>query len=75
MMWDYSGWSAGNWLWMAPMMVLFWGVLIALVVVAVRANEGHKGEGDQAMATLRNRLASGEINQDEYEKTMRLLKG
>ena len=75
MMWDYSGWSGGNWFWMAPMMVLFWGALIVLVVFALRATKGHRGESDQAMVTLRKRLASGEINSDEYEKTTRLLKG
>ena len=75
MMWDYSGMNGWNWFWMVPMMVLIWGTVIALVVYAVRATTGHRGEGDQAMVTLRQRLASGQINQDEYEKTARLLKG
>ena len=75
MMWDYSGMNGGNWLWMAPMMVLLWGAVIALVVFAVLAIKGRPREDQHAIATLRQRLASGQINQDEYEKTLRLLKG
>ena len=75
MMWDYSGMNGGNWLWMAPMMVLLWGAVIALVVFAVLAIKGRPSEGQQAIVTLKQRLASGQINQDEYEKTLRLLEG
>ena len=75
MMWDYSGMNGGNWLWMAPMMVLLWGAVIALLVFVVLAIKGRPSEGQQAIATLKQRLASGQINQDEYEKTLRLLKG
>jgi len=72
MMWGYAdGWS---WLWMAAMMVLFWGGVIALAVVAIRAFTGPKGT-DQAVDILRRRLASGEITQDEFEKTRKALQG
>ena len=76
-MWNYmnSGMDGGNWWWMVPMMVLFVGALLAVVLLAVRSFSGPKRDGDQAMNTLRTRLASGQINQDEYEKTSRLLKG
>ena len=70
MMWGYDdGWS---FLWMGGMMILFWGGLIALAVVAVRAIAGPKA-GDQALDILRRRLASGEINQEEFEKTRQAL--
>lgn len=66
MMWGYyDGWS---WIWMAAMMVLFWGGIVALVVFAIRAFAPHRG-GDQAIDILRRRLASGEISQEDYDKT------
>ncbi len=64
------------------MMLLFWGVIIALVVFAVRAltrsgsgqttpPAGSPGETrDQALEILRERYARGEITKDEYT-TMR----
>ena len=75
MMWNYGDMDGGNWLWMVPMMVLSAGVFVAIVVLVARSFSGPKGDGDQAMNTLRTRLASGQITQDEYEKTSRLLKG
>jgi len=72
MMWGYTdGWSV---LWMSGMMVLFWGGIIALVVFAVRALAGPRGT-DQAIDVLRRRLASGEISQEDYEKTRKALQG
>ena len=75
MMWNYGGMDGGNWWWMVPMMVLLVGGTIAVVALAVRSFGSPKSDGDQASTTLRARLASGQINQDEYEKTSRLLKG
>ena len=46
MMWGYF--DGGNWLWMAGMMVLFWGGIIVLAVVAFRAFTGTKSD-DPAM--------------------------
>ena len=72
MMWGYN--AGMNWLWMAPMMVLFWGGIIVLAVFAIRAFTRPKGN-DQAMDLLRRRLAGGEISQDEFEKTRKALQG
>lgn len=72
MMWGYfDGWS---WLWMAAMMVLFWGGIFALAVYAIRAFTGSRG-GDQAMDVLRRRFASGEITREEFETTRKALQG
>src|SRR5215472_17173405 len=73
MMWSgyYDGWS---WLLMAAMMVLLWGGVAALIAVAARAMIGPRGS-DQAMDTLRRRLASGEITQEEFETIRRALQG
>jgi putative membrane protein len=72
MMWGYyDGWS---WLWMAAMMVLFWGGIIALAVFAIRAFTGPGGT-DHAIEVLRRRFAAGEISQEEFEKTRKALQG
>jgi len=72
MMWGYDGL---NWLWMAPMMVLIWGGVIALVIWGFRAFSGPRSSGDSAIETLRRRLAAGEISQDDVDKTKRILQG
>lgn len=73
MMWGYyDGW---NWLWMGSMMLLFWGGVFVLVVWAARSLGRPRPSGDPALETLRRRLASGEISQDEFDKTKRILQG
>jgi putative membrane protein len=72
MMWGYvDGWS---WLWMAAMMVLFWGGVLAIAIFVIRSLTGRTGN-DQAMDVLRRRFAGGEITQDEFEKTRKALQG
>ena len=73
MMW-FGYYDGYTWLLMAGMMVLFWGGIAALMVLAIRAFSGPRG-GDQAMDVLRRRLASGEITQEEFDKTRRALQG
>jgi putative membrane protein len=72
MMWGYN--DSWNWLWMAAMMVVVLGVIIGLVVFAIRASTGPKSN-DQAADILRRRLAGGEITQEEFEKTRKALQG
>jgi putative membrane protein len=71
-MWYYDGWS---WLWMVPMMVLFWVGLIVLVMFLIRAFARSTSISDSALETVRRRFAAGEIGEDEYEKTKRALQG
>jgi uncharacterized membrane protein len=73
MMWGYM--EGFNWFWMVPMMVLFWGGIVALVIFGMRARGGPRSAGDPAIATLRQRLAAGEISQEDYDKTKRILEG
>ena len=73
MMWRYSN-DPVAWLWMGLLMVLFWGAIVAIVVFAVRSFRPNRGD-DVAMDTLRRRLAAGEISQEEFEKTRRILQG
>ena len=72
MMWRYSG---TNWWWIAAMLGFLAGALLALVVVAARALTRTQGTDGQAMDTLRNRFETGEITQDEFDKTERILHG
>ena len=72
MMWYYGGWS---WVWMTLMMVVLWGGVIALAVWAIRSFSGPRHDGDAAMNKLRERLASGAITQDEFDKTKKILQG
>ena len=66
MMYGFGGW----WLLGMGMMVLFWIAIILLVVWVVRSlfprqmRSGH----DQALETLRQRYAAGEISAAEYEQ-------
>jgi uncharacterized membrane protein len=71
MMWHYA---PHLWIWMFPvMMLIFWGAIIALVVVLVRSFTHHESRDDAALAILRRRLAAGEITPEDFEKTRKLL--
>ena len=74
MMWPYYG-GGWNWLWMAGMMVVFWGAVIFAIAWVVRALTAQKTGVVDPITTLRKRLAAGEITQDEFEKTRKILQG
>lgn len=70
MMWGYyDGWS---WVGMGSMMLLLWGGVAVLVVLAWRAFSSPRG-GGQGIDVLRRRLASGEITREEFERVRRAL--
>ena len=64
MWWNHSAWGFGDWLAMSLMMVVFWGLLVALVVWLVRgfrnertpASGGHRPANDRADELLADRL-------------------
>lgn len=62
-------WGVG----MMLMMLVFWGVVIAGLVLAVRWLARRTGEGrsDSALEILRQRYARGEIDRDEFEARKR----
>jgi putative membrane protein len=77
-----GGWGWGAWFAMAFMMLVFWGLIAALVVVAVRS-WGHHAEGsatagrsseDDPLRVLDTRFARGEIDADEYTSRRELLR-
>lgn len=75
MMWG-TGWD--NWI-AGIMMVLFWGGLVALVVLALRGRDTSRREsnGDldrpDARTILEERFARGEIAEEEFEQRRRAL--
>lgn len=77
-MMGFDGYGVNPWMWVTGglMMVLFVGGLILLVVWTIRAVGGPRpSNSGTALEVLRTRLAAGEITQDEYEKTRRVLQG
>lgn len=70
-------WSAGDWLGMASMMLIFWGLLITLVVWALRSRRrGGQGDGERGATpdiVLAGRFARGELGEDEYQRHRALL--
>jgi uncharacterized membrane protein len=43
MWWNHGGWDAGGWLAISLMMVVFWGLVVALVVWLVRSARSDRG--------------------------------
>jgi len=77
-MMGFDGNDMAPWMWavMGLVMVFVIGALIALIVLAVKAISGTQpGSSSGALELLKRRLAAGEITQDEYEKTRRILEG
>lgn len=75
-MWD-SGW--GGWVLMTVLMVAFWAIVIALLVIVIRylTTDRVRGSGppaSQAQALLAERYARGEIDDDEYRQRTTLLR-
>jgi putative membrane protein len=69
-------WGAGG-LVMMFMMLVFWGVVIAGFVVAIRwlVAQGRRDQHDRALDILRERYARGEIDKQEFETKSRDLGG
>ncbi|MEO5838995.1 MAG: SHOCT domain-containing protein [Acidimicrobiales bacterium] len=63
--------DGSDWIWMTSMMVIFWGVVAGLVIALIRRN-GPKTSPprDTPEETLRQRLASGEIDIEEYQQRL-----
>lgn len=75
--WD---WGWGHMIFGSFMMILFWGGLILVIVLAVRWIGGGYSHGPQPPAghktpleLLQERFARGEIDKEEFEERKRLL--
>ncbi len=67
-MW-WGVWGLG----MMFMMLLFWGLIIVGIVLAIRwlLGQGRESRADSALEILRQRYARGEINKEEFEARKR----
>ena len=79
---NMMGWYGGGAWWPAGMlfMGLFWVALIVGAIVAVvrltqRPDAGSHDGVESARQVLDRRLASGEINAEQYAETRRILEG
>jgi putative membrane protein len=76
--WEW-GMHPGWWMWgagamvMMLMMLVFWGLVIAGLVLGIRwlARQGREDRPDRALDILRERYARGEINKEEFEARKR----
>ncbi|HEX9791624.1 MAG TPA: SHOCT domain-containing protein [Kiloniellales bacterium] len=83
-MWE-GGWGWGHMIFGSAMMIVFFGSIIVLVVLAVRwlggSGSGHGmgqdsgSSGKPAVDILRERFARGEIDKAEFEERRRVLGG
>ena len=54
-------------------MLLFWGIFIFIIVLAVKSVRAGSKETNNARRILDERYARGEIDEEEYEKRKRVL--
>lgn len=69
--WYDGGWGWGGWLAMTLMMLVFWGGLAAVVVALVRSSRSPDARPDprrDARGILDERLARGDIDEEEYRR-------
>ncbi|PJK30341.1 hypothetical protein CVT23_07355 [Minwuia thermotolerans] len=77
----HGDWGWGHMLFGGIMMVLFWGGVIALIILLVRwlgsshgqSFAGGNGQRSSARHILDERFARGEIDREEYEERRRAL--
>jgi len=63
MMW----WDGGHWYWGVVMMIVFWGAIVAIVYLAFRGRANHEHRPG-ARELLDERLAKGELSEEEYQR-------
>ena len=79
--WHYGwDWGWGHMIFGSLMMILFWGGIILVIVLAVRWLGGRSSQGagsqlpgKRALDILQERFARGEIDKEEFEERKRLL--
>ena len=76
MHWNWNdGWSGWNWTLMMIGMAAFWGFVAWAIVAAIRStNRSQRVANNSAEEILAGRLASGEIDGDEYRHRLDVLR-
>jgi putative membrane protein len=80
--WHNGGWGPESWILMGLMMLLFWGLIAAIVVYAIRSSRQHEPAGpavtapakSDALRILDERFARGEIDVAEYNERRDILR-
>lgn len=78
--WYGNGGGIGTWVAMALMMTLFWGGVVAVIILLVRGPRSSNGTNSlhpahhDAERILHERFARGEIDEDEYTTRRRALR-
>ena len=68
--------DGSDWIWMTSMMLIFWGVVAVLIIALIRSSGSTTAAPrDTPEETLRQRLARGEIDIDEYQQRLEALGG
>jgi putative membrane protein len=77
MMWWHGDWNGWAWLAMFTSMALFWGLVVYGVITLARSTRG-TGSGVEAGSDpegiLRERFARGEIDEQEYQLRLDVLR-
>ena len=73
-MWDWTGHMGGWWWVMAPLMVMFWALVIWGVVALVRSDRSAANRSAGAESLLAQRLARGDIDEVEYRRRRSLIR-
>jgi putative membrane protein len=72
---DWSGWT---WFAMGFSMLVFWGIVVTAIWLVVRAASNERSVAPPPPAaeeTLRCRYAAGELDDDEFNRRLRVLRG
>ena len=79
--WHDQGWGPGMWIVAVVAMIAFWSLVVFAIVMLVRHFGRPAGTGpgvappvDNALETLRERFARGEIDEEEYQRRLALLR-
>jgi putative membrane protein len=68
-----GGWGGGPWI--GIVWLLFWAALVIGAVLLFRRRRPYPDPGESATAALADRYARGEVDEDEYRKRLRVLRG
>ncbi len=76
MMWGWQGWSWWGWLLMTVSMVAFWGLIIWGIAAIFRGSgwTWPRAERRDPEQILAERFAAGEIDEEEYQRRLQVLR-